>query len=120
VRAYILLVDSYGTTLSYRDIRGENTKVVAWSLVEIVAALIGCCLPTLRPLFANTSLGGFLGTIFHVLSSRSRSIQSSKQEDDDEKLTVVTIGGSSSKKKGASSRDSKGSSLDLNDVGNLA
>ncbi|KAH4217063.1 hypothetical protein HBI81_140120 [Parastagonospora nodorum] len=120
VRAYILLIDSYGTTLSFRDIQGENTKVVVWTLVEIVAGEIGCCLPTLRPMFANTSFGSFLGTIFSVLSISSHSSQPSKH-DINEKLTVVTIGGSgaSTKDSSGSVKDSMRSSLSLNDVGNL-
>lgn len=123
VRAYILLFDAYGTTLSYRDIQGENTKVVVWSLVELAAALTGACLPTLKPLFANTSLGGFLGSIFSVLSLTSRTTQASRRESAQQTPTVVTIGGSGQKNANValSEKGSKGSSsLDLSDVGDLA
>jgi hypothetical protein len=44
------------------------------------------------------------------------------KHDDNEKLTVVTVGGSdlSAKNLAASTKDSKHSSMDLSDVGNLA
>ncbi|KAF2034622.1 hypothetical protein EK21DRAFT_107752 [Setomelanomma holmii] len=119
VRVYILLYDSYGTNLSYRDVQGENTKIVIWSLVGIVASLIGATLPTLRPLFANTSLGSFLGSIFSVISLHSWR-GSTREEKEDEKLAQVTIGGS--EWKGPQISDggsSKADSMSLKDVGRL-
>jgi hypothetical protein len=120
VRAYIFLYDSYGTTMSYRDIQGENTKIVLWTLVEIVAALMGSCFPTLRPLFAGTSFGSFLGSIFSVLALSSRGSRDSRQGRDEDRVHVVTIGGSEPKNVAASEKDSRGSESDLSDVGNLA
>jgi hypothetical protein len=116
VRAYIFLYDSYGTTMSYRDIQGENTKIVVWTLVEIVAALMGSCFPTLRPLFAGSSFGSFLGSIFSVLALSSRASRDSRHED---RVHVVTIGGSEPKNVAASEKNSRGSESDLSD-GNLA
>jgi hypothetical protein len=100
-------------------IAGENTQVVAWTLIEIVAALVGCCLPTLRPLVVNTVLGSFFSGVFSAMSLRSRASESSRREEYDRQLAVVTIGGSDQKSPSVKVEEEKPASLVLRDVGNL-
>lgn len=123
VSAYITLLATYGPeTVGSRDLQGINTNISAWILVEIAAALIACCLPTLRPLFANTSLGALLGSLFSAVSSHSRQSRHSRQGKYDGALAAVSIGGSEMKnpRVEAKEKGSEASSLQLSDVGSLA
>jgi hypothetical protein len=123
VSAYITLNATYGSAhVGSRDLQGINTNISAWILVEIAAALIACCLPTLRPLFTNTSLGAFLGSLFSAASSQSRQSRQSRQERYDGGMAAVTIGGSEMKHPGVSAKEkgSEASSLRLSDAENIA
>jgi hypothetical protein len=141
MRAYNLLFDALGpNTPGYRDLQGilkpffsllwltlilslgGNTTGVAWTLVEIVAALVGCCLPTLRPLFTDTFLGGYIRSIFSAIPLRSRGKSSAQTDEDDGKLAVVSIGGRELKRSGLLVKEKEDSacSVELNDVGRLA
>ncbi|KAF2439608.1 hypothetical protein P171DRAFT_422241 [Karstenula rhodostoma CBS 690.94] len=53
-RVYIMWEDAYDTKRGHTNLIRENTKVVMWCLIEISSALIACCLPVLRPIFADT------------------------------------------------------------------
>jgi hypothetical protein len=106
--------------MGYRDIQGGNTKVVAWSLIEIAAALVSSCLPTLRPLFANTSFGGFLGSIVSVLLLHSRTSKSYDEGQGVEEVTVITIGGTRTKLAPVHVPKRKDYSLELKNCGNIA
>ncbi|KAF2826669.1 hypothetical protein CC86DRAFT_291709 [Ophiobolus disseminans] len=96
-RAYILLTDTYGPDEGFFDLRDSNTDVVMWTLIEIVAALVGCCLPRLRPLLVDTSLGRSLSSLLSTFSLRSNKSRLSFKEEDDEELAIITIGGARSK-----------------------
>ncbi|KAL5116624.1 hypothetical protein ACEQ8H_005502 [Pleosporales sp. CAS-2024a] len=121
VRAYFQLLDTLGpNTIGYRDLQGQNTTMVAWTLIEIVAALVACCLPTLRPLVANTACGTFFTSVFSAMFLRSRTSGSSRRDECDAKLAEVTIGGSERKTPHVDEEEKENSeSPVLRDVGNL-
>ncbi|KAH7413886.1 hypothetical protein DE146DRAFT_750076 [Phaeosphaeria sp. MPI-PUGE-AT-0046c] len=121
VRAYLLLLDTIGPNrLGYRDLQGQNSQVVAWTLIEIVAALVGCCLPTLRPLFTNTTFGRLMSSLFSTVSVRSRKGRLSEKKMSDENLAIVTIGGTKLKNSNMEHRETESDPSQLRDVGNLA
>lgn len=105
--------------MGYHDIRGGNTTVVAWSLTEIAATLVSSCLPTLRPLFANTPFSGFLGSRVSVLLLHSRTSKSYDAEGVDE-VTIITIGGTRTKLAPVHTPKQKYYSLELKNVGIIA
>ncbi|KAH8732050.1 hypothetical protein GQ44DRAFT_746004 [Phaeosphaeriaceae sp. PMI808] len=124
IRAYIMLRDptghGSGTKMGYRDLQGQNTTMVLWTLVEIALALIGCCLPTLRPLLSNTLLGTVFGNLISAVSFRFRRSQSTRQDKLDGNLAIVSIGGTKWKDPDMSAKEKNPQSLTLSDVGNLA
>jgi hypothetical protein len=68
---------------------------VVWSIVEVAAALIGCCLPVLQPFFSESSkaMGSIIRSLRAVKSLVSRQSQSSQREQEEEGLAFASIGG---------------------------
>jgi hypothetical protein len=71
----------------------ENTKVVIWCLIEISSALIACCLPVLRPVFADTWLSRLLCKLQDRLSPEDPSPKRSDRELEEGMMALCTIGG---------------------------
>lgn len=69
-----------GGVLGHRDVLDANTRVTMWYLVELVAALIACCLPVLRPLVSNVSVRGFARSLQSILPLPSNDKSSSDPE----------------------------------------
>jgi hypothetical protein len=68
---------------------------VIWSIVEVSAALVGCCLPTLRPLISDSSrsLGTFLRSIRSTKSLASSQRESTHDRNSGDELAFASIGG---------------------------
>ena len=72
-------------TLVYKT-QGDNTNILVWSLVETGAAIIGACLPTLRPLLQHYSPESMIGSLRSVFSLRSQSRSAKRQGYDETAL----------------------------------
>lgn len=69
--------------LYFDKVQAANTNNAIWSLIETGAAIIGGCLPTLRPLLYGHSPESIIGSIRFALSigSRDRSIKREGYDD---------------------------------------
>ena len=87
-----------------------NTKIVLWYLIEISAALIGCCLPVLRPIFSDTWIARLLCRMRDRVCSSFPGSGPSERELE-EGIACQSIGGTDfraiSKRESMSRKDSK-------------
>ncbi|MCJ1238721.1 hypothetical protein MMC14_006712 [Varicellaria rhodocarpa] len=75
-RMVVHVLSIYTTTINSRDILGDQTNIVVWSLVEAGVAIVAACLPTLRTLIGDHSTEGILRSIrsiFSLSSTRSHA-----------------------------------------------
>jgi hypothetical protein len=82
-----------------------------WCLIEISFALIACCLPVLRPIFANTWINRLLCKLQDRLSPEDPSPRRSDRELEEGMMALCSIGGTdyqvASKRDSISRKDSK-------------
>ncbi|KAK3214683.1 hypothetical protein GRF29_19g960865 [Pseudopithomyces chartarum] len=109
-RVYIMWQDAYDTKRGHTNLLRENTKVVMWCLIEVSAALIGCCLPVLRPIFSDTWISRLLSKLLDRTSQIFPSSDPSERELE-EGMAFQSIGGTDfrvrSKRNSMSRKDSK-------------
>lgn len=98
------------TRRGHTNLLRENTKVVMWCLIETSAALIGCCLPVLRPIFSDT----WISRLLSRLRDRTSQIFPSPGPSErglEEGIAFQSIGGTDlrvpSKRDSMSRKDSK-------------
>jgi hypothetical protein len=60
-----------------------SSLLVMWSVVEVNAALIACCLPVLRPLFSHRGLESVVNSIRSALSLHSLQSRHSDNRQDE-------------------------------------
>jgi len=88
MRSVILAIITYDTTFGHRDLLAVDTSIVIWSVVEVGAAIIGSCLPTIRPLFRGNSPESLIGSIRSVFSLQSIGRTSPRHQGYNEDITV--------------------------------
>ena len=102
--------NSLDTKRGHTNLLRENTKVVMWCLIEVSAALIGCCLPVLRPIFSDTWISRLLSKLLDRTSQIFPSSDPSERELE-EGMAFQSIGGTDfrvrSKRNSMSRKDSK-------------
>lgn len=81
-----------------------------WCLIEVSAALIGCCLPVLRPLLADTWVSRLLCKMGDYMCPAYFSTTSSSDRELEEGMAHQSIGGTSfpaASKRRSTRKDSK-------------
>ncbi|KAF7928594.1 uncharacterized protein EAE98_005650 [Botrytis deweyae] len=77
IRAVLTGIFELDTEYGSRDLLAANTILVVWCVIESSSAIIGACLPTVRPLFQGKSPESVVRSFKSIFSLRSNSQSSS-------------------------------------------